>query len=111
MPCGYSSTSPASRAVSLLLKTWFAIRSWPRSCARTKRATIAPVRRANMAGSVGMALEDLLAQLSVDARWSAAELRQTPDGAIVQRGAARVLLVSADRVMAEPELVERAIHG
>jgi HD-GYP domain-containing protein (c-di-GMP phosphodiesterase class II) len=58
-----------------------------------------------------MALEDLLAQLSVDARWSAAELRQTPDGTIVQRGAARVLLVSADRVVAEPELVERAIRG
>jgi HD-GYP domain-containing protein (c-di-GMP phosphodiesterase class II) len=58
-----------------------------------------------------MALEDLLAQLSVDARWSAAELRQTPDGTIVQRGAARVLLVDADRVVAEPELVERAIRG
>jgi HD-GYP domain-containing protein (c-di-GMP phosphodiesterase class II) len=58
-----------------------------------------------------MALEDLLAQLSVDARWSAAELRETPEGTIVQRGAARVLLVSAERVVAEPELVERAIHG
>lgn len=58
-----------------------------------------------------MALDDLLAQLSVDARWSAAELLHTPEGAIVQRGAARVLLVNAERVVAEPELVERAIRG
>jgi HD-GYP domain-containing protein (c-di-GMP phosphodiesterase class II) len=58
-----------------------------------------------------MALEELLVQLSVDARWSAAELRHTPEGTIVQRGTARVLLVSAERVVAEPELVERAIRG
>lgn len=58
-----------------------------------------------------MALENLLAQLSVDARWSAAELRQTEEGSYVQRGTARVLLVSAERVVAEPELVERAIRG
>lgn len=58
-----------------------------------------------------MALDELLVQLSVDARWSAAELQHTPEGAIVQRGAARVLLVSAERVVAEPELVERAIRG
>jgi hypothetical protein len=45
-----------------------------------------------------MALEELLAQLSVDARWSAAELRHTAEGAIVQRGATRVLLVGAERV-------------
>ena len=58
-----------------------------------------------------MALEALLAQLSVDARWSAAELLHTPEGAILQRGTARLLIVDGERVVAEPELVERAIHG
>jgi HD-GYP domain-containing protein (c-di-GMP phosphodiesterase class II) len=77
-----------------------------------KRATIGNGRAiANNLGSERMALEDLLAQLSVDARWSAAELLHTPEGMVVQRRAARVLLVSAERVIAEPELVERAIRG
>lgn len=58
-----------------------------------------------------MALEALLAQLAIDARWSAAELAHTIEGAFVQRGTARVLLVSAERVVAEPALVERAILG
>ena len=58
-----------------------------------------------------MALDDLLAELAHDARWSAAELLHTPEGAVVQRGAARVHLVSAERVLAEPELVERAVRG
>jgi HD-GYP domain-containing protein (c-di-GMP phosphodiesterase class II) len=58
-----------------------------------------------------MALDDLLAQLAVDARWSAAELLQTAEGAVLQRSAARVLIVSGERVLAEPELVERAVRG
>ncbi|HKP57389.1 MAG TPA: HD domain-containing phosphohydrolase [Polyangiales bacterium] len=58
-----------------------------------------------------MALDDLLAQLAVDARWSAAELLHTPEGAVLQRSAARVLIVSGERVLAEPELVERAVRG
>jgi HD-GYP domain-containing protein (c-di-GMP phosphodiesterase class II) len=77
-----------------------------------KRATIAPARAfAKGPGSERMALEELLVQLSVDARWSAAELRHTPEGTIVQRGTARVLLVDAERVVAEPDLVARAVRG
>ncbi len=56
-------------------------------------------------------LDALLSQLSVDARWSRAELLDTPEGAVLQRGSARLLLVSGERVVAEPELVERAIQG
>jgi HD-GYP domain-containing protein (c-di-GMP phosphodiesterase class II) len=58
-----------------------------------------------------MELNSLLSQLAVDARWSNAELTHTADGAIVRRGTARVLLVSAERVLSEPALVERAMRG
>src|SRR5690348_5784297 len=62
-------------------------------------------------GNHPMELNSLLSQLAVDARWSNAELTHTADGAIVQRGSARVLLVTAERVIAEPALVERAMRG
>ncbi|HEX4351531.1 MAG TPA: GAF domain-containing protein, partial [Polyangiales bacterium] len=58
-----------------------------------------------------MDVDALVAVLSSDVRWSAAEIEQTATGLEVQRGRARVLLVEGKRLIDEPELALRAVRG
>jgi HD-GYP domain-containing protein (c-di-GMP phosphodiesterase class II) len=58
-----------------------------------------------------MEFDALVAALILDARWSAAEVDKTNEGLEVRRGKARVLLVSGERIVDEPELAARAVRG